>query len=76
MFVNGVTGNAELLRNGRFEWPCWCNILMVMSSSIEIMMLLIMKSTSVSHVAHFSTVGVAQFCIVGNTMLFTAAQAA
>ena len=30
------------------------------------MMLLIMKSTSVSLMAHFSTVGVAQFCIVGN----------
>jgi len=40
---------------------------MVMSSSVEIMMLLIMESISVSHVAHFSTVGVAQFCIVGNT---------
>ena len=26
-----------------------------------------MESISVSHVAHFSTVGVAQFCIVGNT---------
>jgi len=39
---------------------------MVMSSSVEIMMLLIMESISVSHVAHFSTVGVAQFCIVGN----------
>jgi len=43
---------------------------MVMSSSVEIMMLLIMESISVSHVAHFSTVGVAQFCIVGNMDLF------
>ena len=31
------------------------------------MMPLIMKSICVSTVAHFSTVGVAQFCIVGNT---------
>jgi len=31
------------------------------------MILLIMKNISVSLVAHFSTVGVAQFCIVGNT---------
>ncbi|PCI68118.1 MAG: hypothetical protein COB26_09115 [Piscirickettsiaceae bacterium] len=36
-----------------------------------IMMLLIMKSISVSHVAHFSTVGVAQFCIVGNMLPLT-----
>jgi len=42
---------------------------MVMSSSIEIMMLLIMKNISVRLVAHFSTVGVAQFCIVGNTSM-------
>jgi len=37
-----------------------------MSPSVEIMMLLIMKNISVSHVAHFSTVEVAQFCIGGN----------